>query len=95
MGANELQKHLNKHKEITLFDYALAPFLLNDSKLEIWQDEKPNNPNKYLFISKLGSWYRMSVKNLSEKNEFFFESLIKSSDKNTLTNNKVKVWERK
>ena len=95
MGANELQKHLDKHKDITLFDYALAPFLLNDSKLEIWQDEKPRNPNKYLFINKLGSWYRMSIKNLSEKNEFLFESLIKSSDKNTLTSNKVKVWERK
>lgn len=84
MSSEQLKKHLDKHDYIKLFDYALAPYLLNNSTLEVWQDENPQNPNKYLLISKFGVWYRMSVKNLNEENELFFENLLKG-EKEKLT----------
>lgn len=93
MSSEQLKKHLDKHDYIKLFDYALAPYLLNNSTLEVWQDENPQNPNKYLLISKFGVWYRMSVKNLNEKNEFFFENLLKG-EKEKLTHNKKRLWSR-
>ena len=93
MSSEQLKKHLDKHDYIKLFDYALAPYLLNNSTLEVWQDENPQNPNKYLLISKFGVWYRMSVKNLNEENEFFFENLLKG-EKEKLTHNKKRLWSR-
>lgn len=93
MSSEQLKKHLDKHDYVKLFDYALAPYLLNNSTLEVWQDENPQNPNKYLLISKLGVWYRMSVKNLNEENEFFFENLLKG-EKEKLTHNKKRLWSR-
>ena len=93
MSSSQLKKHLDKHKNITIFDYSLAPFLLHNASLEVWQDETPENPNKYLLVGKLGVWYRMSVKNLSENNEFFFENLLKGS-KEKMTKNKKRLWSR-
>ena len=93
MSSKQLRRHLESHEYISLFDYALAPYLLNNSTLEVWQDENPNNPNKYLLVGKLGVWYRMSVKNLSEKSEFYFESLLKGT-KEKMTHNKKKLWSR-
>ena len=94
MGARELQKHLDKHKEVSAFDYALAPYFLHSDKLEIWQDEDIKNPNKYLAVSKLGVWYMMSVKSLAGEKKVFFESLVHSSKKESLTKHKFKIWSR-
>ncbi len=94
MGASELQKHLDKHKEVSAFDYALAPYFLHSDKLEIWQDEDIKNPNKYLAVSKLGVWYMMSVKSLAGEKKVFFESLVHSSKKESLTKHKFKIWSR-
>lgn len=94
MGASELQKHLDKHKEVSAFDYALAPYFLHSDKLEIWQDEDIKNPNKYLAVSKLGKWYMMSVKSLAGEKKVFFESLVHSSKKESLTKHKFKIWSR-
>ena len=95
MGANELKAHLNKHKEVSAFDYALAPYFLNSDSLEVWQDETPKNPAKFLAVSKFGMWYMMSFKNLQDEKRLFFENLIHSNSKENLTKNKKKIWSRK
>ena len=95
MGANELKAHLNKHKEVSAFDYALAPYFLNSDSLEVWQDENPQNPTKFLAVSKFGMWYMMSFKNSQDEKRLFFENLIHSNSKENLTKNKKKIWSRK
>lgn len=63
----------------------------------IYQDK--NTQIKYIVASRLGRWYRLSLKSLSDKKEIWVESLVSADDKDkdilfkNLKNKKV-IYER-
>lgn len=96
IGASMIQDHKTKHKEIDSFDYSLIADMLTDI-YGIYQDK--NTQIKYIVASRLGRWYRLSLKSLSDKKEIWVESLMSVSNKDkdalfkNLKNKKV-IYER-
>ena len=76
--AKTIIAHKERHPEIDSFDYFLIGDMVENID-SIYRDEKSNV--KYILASKLGRWYRLSLKSLSDKNEIWVESLMSSSDK--------------
>ncbi|WP_334096083.1 phage minor head protein [Helicobacter typhlonius] len=81
IGASVISAHKTRHPEIDSFDYSLIADMIEDI-YGIYQDEQSNV--KYLVASKLGRWYRLSLKSLSDKKEIWVESLVSIRDKDTL-----------
>lgn len=79
--ASVIQDHKERHPEIDSFDYFLIGDMLENID-SIYQDEKSNV--KYILASKLGRWYRLSLKSLNDKEEIWVESLVSIGDKDTL-----------
>lgn len=78
IGASMIAAHKKRHPEIDSFDYSLIADMLTDI-YGIYQDE--NTQIKYIVASRLGRWYRLSLKSLSDKKEIWVESLVSADDK--------------
>lgn len=68
-----VQSHLH-HKEISAFDYYLVPQMLEGNKKVFIQKE-----NTYVIVKKLGSYYRVALKNIKNKDEIYVVSLVNIS----------------
>lgn len=96
IGASMIAAHKKRHPEIDSFDYSLIADMLTDI-YGIYQDK--NTQIKYIVASRLGRWYRLSLKSLSDKKEIWVESLVSADDKDkdilfkNLKNKKV-IYER-
>lgn len=84
LKASVVQDHIKRHPEIDAFDYSLIGDMIENID-SIYQDEKSNV--KYILLNKLGKWYRLSLKSLSDKKEIWVESLLRVDEKEILLKN--------
>ncbi|RDU53279.1 phage head morphogenesis protein [Helicobacter sp. MIT 00-7814] len=82
--ASTIDDHKPRHPEISVFDYSLISYMLDDID-SIYQDSYSDK--KYIIASKLGKWYRLSLKSLADKKEIWVESLLSVDEKETLMKN--------
>ena len=73
LSADTVQSHLH-HKNIGAFDYYLIPQMLKDKKRVFMQKE-----NTFVIVKKLGSFYRVALKNIIGKDEIYAVSLVNIS----------------
>lgn len=89
IGASVISAHKARHPEIDSFDY----FLIGDMVENI--DSMYQDGDKiYIVLNKLGRWYRLVLKSLSDKNEIWVSSLSSSNSKESFQkdlNKKVKI----
>lgn len=62
------------HPEIGAFEYSLIPQMLDG---RVFAQEE----NTYIIIKKLGRYYRVSLKNIKDKDEIYIKNLIRANSK--------------
>jgi len=71
-----LKEHLERHPEISLLDYSLMPFLLQDANI---YEIKNTKEHHIVLFSRFGKYYRAAIKTTRDKNENYLLSLVKGS----------------
>ena len=94
--ADTMIAHKPRHPEIGSFDYSLMGDMLDEGNIDsIYQDKVGSS--KYLFVNKLDKWYRLSLKNLPQKDEIWVESLVGIGTKEAIMKGmgeKTKIYSR-
>ena len=70
LSSDTVQGHLDR-TEITAYDYALIPEMLQGEKRVFKQKE-----NVFVLLKKLGKNYRLALKNISNSDEIYATSLL-------------------
>ena len=76
-------KKPNSHPEITAFDYSIIPFMLESKDRQIFRDGE----KIYIVASKLGIYYRLTLKNLPKEKEVWVSSLMSREKREDLLPN--------
>lgn len=70
LSSSTVQAHAHR-EEITAFDYSLVPLMLEGEKKVFIQDEK-----RMIVLKKYGKSYRLTLKDIADKDEIFVVSLV-------------------
>lgn len=73
LGSDTVQSHIER-KEITAFDYSLVPQIIDGTAFK-------QKENTYVIIEKFGRYYRVALKNVTDKDEIFVVSLVAANKK--------------